>query len=309
MKRKYIFMLCILFAVLMQTVVLALMPPAVVQNIGMYDTLSLNNESGCRHCHASGVPNTHHNLVATGIYNCENCHPMRLDGNGTTLVRDCLQCHNNTFNGMIIKRPHHETPEALNGNCKKCHGSVEGGSEVIVPTIYSVSTDKVLEGESKTLTIYGENFVSTVDGITRSSVVTVTGEASNITITPNNISSNDIIVTLPPLSKGLYGIRVHKDGNVESDASPFVSVQNVVINSVRKVFTSVIITGSGFGLYDPVYYNFVNVEIKGRNVSRPVQIKSWSDTSITVTSPNANIGDIVTVNGIYGANSSLIEQK
>jgi hypothetical protein len=306
MKRKHIFMLGIVFAVLMQTVVLALMPPAVVQNIEMYDTLSLNNESGCRYCHASGVPNTHHDLVAAGKYSCENCHPVRLDGNGTALVRDCLQCHNNTFNGMNIKRPHHDSPEALNGNCKKCHASLATGSDVIVPTIYSVSTDKVLEGESKTLTIHGENFITTVDGITRSSVVTVTGETSNITITPNNVSSNDINVTLPPLSKGLYGIRVHKEGNVESNALPLVSAQNVVINSVRKVFTSVTITGSGFGVYDPVYYNFVNVEIKKENVSRPVQIISWSDRSITVTSPKSNTGDVVTVNGIYGANWSLI---
>jgi hypothetical protein len=303
MKRKHVFMLCVVFAVMMQTVVLALMQPTLVQNIGMYDTLSLNNESGCRYCHASGAPNTHHELVSTGKYNCENCHPVSLDGKGAAIVRDCIQCHNNTFNGINIKRPHHDSTGALNENCKKCHSGPVVGN---LPIIYSISTDKVLEGEPKNLTIYGENFITTIDGIISSSVVTVTSEAGNITIIPDNISSNDINVTLPPLTKGLYGIRVHKEGNIDSDALPLVSARNVVINSARKILNSVAITGSGFGVYDPVFYDFVDIEIKKGNISRPVQIIGWSDSSITVTSPMSNTGDIVTVNGIYGANSSLI---
>src|SRR5659263_757004 len=126
MDRKYVFIIGIGLVVLMQALVLALIPPPPVnQNMGMYDTLFLNvNESGCRNCHASGVPDTHHNLVATGRYGCMNCHPALPDGSGITLVRDCVQCHNNTFNGMSIRRPHHESSDALAGHCKTCHGSV-----------------------------------------------------------------------------------------------------------------------------------------------------------------------------------------
>src|SRR5659263_559956 len=98
MDRKYGFIIGLGLVVLMQALVLALIPPPPVnQNMGMYDTLFLNvNESGCRNCQATGVKDTHHNLVATGRYGCMNCHPVLPDGTGITLVRNCIQCHNNT---------------------------------------------------------------------------------------------------------------------------------------------------------------------------------------------------------------------
>lgn len=451
MKRRYIFVLSIGLVILMQAIVLALIPPPPVnQNMGMYDTLFVNfTDSQCRTCHASGVPDTHHNLVAKGEYGCTNCHPVLPDGSGIILIRDCIQCHDNTFNGMSIRRPHHESPSALSGQCKTCHGSVvdnyddghyipsyspssmtpdtkfkvanqtsgkkwggcescheqyltatpfiadnnkthhrlgnlsgfksqdntrcemchdthnatygsdsirycerchsynslhniqwdianttslggyghlgpndcQGchasyvagglapGSDIIVPTIYSLSTNNVLEGDAKMLTIYGDNFVTTVDGVTRTSVVIVMviGRVSNITILPDNITHNQIIVTLPPLSKGLYGIYVHKDGNMESNTEPLVSAPKVIINSARKVdSTIVMINGSGFGTYDPIYNDFVNVTINIEDTYRSLQATNWSDTSIIVDSPNASIGDIAMVNSVYGTNSSQI---
>ncbi len=427
---------------------IAVSPPPVDQRMGTYDTLFANlAEAKCRECHATGVPNAHHNLVPTGEYGCINCHPLLPDGSGITLIRDCIQCHDAIFNGMTIKRPHHETQVAIvDGNCKSCHGSlvenyndghyiptyppsnitpdtkfkivnqtsgrkwggcescheanlaaspiiasnnnthhrlgnlsgfrnqdntkcsachdihgatngpdfirycerchgpnslhniqydivntsslpgyghlgpndcqgchawyVAGGlapgSDIIVPTINSLSTNNVLEGSAQMLTIYGDSFVTTVDGVTRSSVVVVTGGASDITITPTSISSNQIVATLPPLSKGLYGIHLHKDGNVESNTRPLVSGPNVIINSARKVSTTITIAGSGFGTYDPVYKNFVNVTIKKGTSTRSVTITSWSDTSITVTSSNARTGDTATVNSVYGKNSSQV---
>jgi predicted nucleic acid-binding Zn-ribbon protein len=449
MKRKYIFVLSICLVFLVQTLVLALIPaPPVNQNMGMYDTLFLNvNESGCRNCHGSDVSDTHHNLVTTGNYSCTNCHPVHSNGSGTILVRDCTQCHNNTFNGMTIPRPHHESSAALNGHCKTCHGSlvdnyddghyipssppstmtpnatfkvvnqtsgkkwggcescheqdltatpfiasnnnthhrlgnlsgfqnddntrcemchdthnatygvnsirycerchgynslhniqwdmanttsrpgyghlgpndcqgchasyVAGslapGADIIVPNINSISSNNILEGGAKMLTIYGDNFVTTVDGVTRSSVVVVTGGVSDITISPNNISSKEIIVTLPPLNKGLYGIHVLKDGNAESNTEPIVYAPNVIISSARKVdSTMVTITGSGFGTYDSAYDKFVNVTISTGSILRSVQIVNWSDTSINVTSHEAIIGDVATINSVYGPNSSQI---
>jgi len=157
------------------------------------------------------------------------------------------------------------------------------------------------------LTIYGDNFVTTVDGVTRSSVVMVTGGASDITIPPNNISSNRIVVTLPPLSKGFYGIHIHKEGNAESNTKPLVSAPNVIINSAIKVDpATVTIAGSGFGTYDTAYKDFVNVTIHTGSTLRSLQITNWSDTSITVTSSDAIIGDTATVNSVYRSNSSQI---
>lgn len=448
----------ILYYVMPATVLLILvglvlaMPPPVDQRMGVYDTLlgSLN-ESNCRNCHASGVPDAHHNLVRIGIYGCQDCHPII---NGTVaLVRDCIQCHNNTFNGMKIRRQHHETQAAADRHCKACHGSlvdnyddghliatypptsmtpdtkykainqtsgrkwggceschepnltasplpiygnnnthhrlgnlsgfsnqdntkcaichdmhnttygsnsirycerchgttslhniqydlvntsslsgyghlgpndcqgchasyVAGslapGADLIVPSIDHLSTNRVLIGEQTELTIHGKDFVTTVDGITRSSVVVLTdgvingANASNVTIIPTNITANDIVVTIPSLNKGLYAIYVLKDGNVESNKRPLVAVPELIINSAILNSTTVIINGSGFGTYDPVYNNWTNVTINNGAIFRSVQIINWSEISISVTSPDVMVGDTATVNSMYGTNSTHV---
>ncbi len=438
------------------------LPPPVDQRMGVYDTLFSNlAESNCRVCHASGVPNTHHNLVAAGAINpytnapfgCQDCHPVLPNGTGITLIRNCIQCHNNTFNGMNIRRPHHETQAAVDRHCNACHGSlvdnyddghliatyqptsmtpdtkykainqtsgrkwggceschepnltasppiygnnnthhrlgnlsgfvnndttkceichnmhnatygsdsiryceqchgtnslhniqydiantssqsgyghlgpndcqgchasyVAGslapGADIIMPTIASLSVNHVHEGETTVLTIYGDDFVTTVDGITRSSVVALTDgvitngtTAVNITIIPTNITHSEIVVTIPPLNKGLYAIYVLKDGNVESNKRPLMSVPAVIVNSAIINYTTVAINGSGFGTYDPAYNNWTNVTISNGTTYRSVQVINWSGTSIDVMSSDAITGDTATVNTIYGTNSTQI---
>jgi len=428
-------------------VIAVIPPPPANQNMGIYDTLFVDfNESKCRDCHASDVPDSHHNLVPTGEFGCTNCHPVLPNGSGITMIRDCLQCHNTTFNGMAIGKPHHESPDALNGHCKSCHGSVvdnyddghyiptyppssmtpdtkykvinqtsgrkwggcescheqslnadpfiaynnkshhrlgnlsgfinndntkcamchdfhnatygsdsirycqrchginslhniqwdiastislsgyghlgpndcQGchasyvagslapGSDLIVPTIYSLSTKKVIEGETTVMTISGDDFVTTVDGITRSSIIAVTDGINNMNLTPTNITHNGIIVTIPSLDDGLYGIYALKEGNMESNRKPLVSMPPVIINSAIINSTTVTITGSGFGTYDPAFGDWNNVTINNASTNRSVQITGWSDTLINVTSTDAVTGDTTTVNGIYGSNSTPV---
>ncbi len=432
------------------------LPPPVDQRMGVNDTLFSNLvESNCRGCHALGVPDAHHNLVRIGEYGCTDCHPVLPNGSGITLIRDCLQCHDNTFNGMTIRRPHHETQAAMDRHCNACHGSVvdnyddghyiptsppssmtpdtkfkvinqtsgrkwggcescheadstasppiafnnkthhrlgnlsgfrnndstkcamchdvhnatygsdsirycerchgysslhniqwdmanttqisgyghlgpndcQGchasyvagslapGADLIVPSIDHLSTNLVLLGESTELTIHGDDFVTTVDGITRSSVVALTDgviangtTTTNITITPTNITASEIVVTIPPLDKGLYAIYIIKDGNKESNKRPLVAGPAMIVNSAIINSTTVTINGSGFGTYDPAYNNWTNVTININNGTtfRTVQVINWSETSINVTSPDAMIGDIATVNSMYGSNSTQI---
>ena len=117
----------------------ALAPPPVDQRLGVYDTLFANlTEFKCRNCHTSGgtvydpanitkstdsVPGRHHLLVASGRYACTNCHPVINEG-GITLIRDCMQCHDTIFNNMTIRRPHHETLDAQERHCSRCHGNL-----------------------------------------------------------------------------------------------------------------------------------------------------------------------------------------
>ncbi len=431
------------------------LPPPVDQRMGVYDTLFSNLvESNCRVCHATGVADSHHNLVRIGEYGCQNCHPVLPNGTGITLVRNCIQCHDNTFNGMNIRRPHHETQAAVDGHCKTCHGSLVNnyddghyipasppssmtpdtkykvinqtsgrkwggcescheqnltespfiasnnkthhrlgnlsgfrnndttkcalchdthsatygsdsirycerchgydslhniqwdsanttqlpgyghlgpndcqgchasyvagnlapGADFMIPSIDHLSVNHVHPGEETVLTIRGEDFVTTVDGITRSSVVAITNgvttngttTSSNITIIPTNITASEIVVTIPSLNKGLYAIYVIKEGNVESNKRPLAAVPAVIINSAIINSTTVMISGSGFGTYDPAYDSWTNVTINSGTTSRSVQVIDWSDTSINVTSTDATTGDTATVNSMYGVNSTQV---
>ncbi len=450
MKKSRFILYYILPAMVFVGMVFAL-PPPVDQKLGAYDTLYTNLvESNCRSCHATGVSMDHHNLVQTGEYVCKNCHPT--NGSGTTLIRNCIQCHNNTFNGMNIRRPHHETQAAIDKHCKSCHGSlvddyddghyiptysptsmtpdtkykvinqtsgrkwggceschepnstavlpvynnnnthhrlgnlsgfinhdttkcgtchdmhnatygsdsirycerchgtnslhniqydiantssipgyghlgpndcqgchasyVAGslapGSDLIVPTINSLSVNHVHEGEAVELTIHGDNFVTTVDGVTRSSIVAITDgvitngtTATNISINPTNITSSEITVTIPPLNKGIYAVYLLKDGD-ESNKRPLVSVPRVTVNSSILNSQTITISGSGFGTYDPAYNNWTNVTINNGATIRNIEVNNWSETSISITSTDATIGDTVTVNSMYGSNSTIV---
>lgn len=432
----------------------ALAPPPVDQRMGVYDTLFANlTEGTCRNCHTSGVPDTHHNLVPTGEYQCMNCHPVITYPNGSqsiTLVRDCKQCHDTTFNGMIIRRPHHETLDAQERHCSRCHGNlvddyddghyiptygislvtpdtkykvinsttgkkwggcescheqnltmeppiafnnkthhrlgalsgfnppnsskctqchdlhnatygsdsvrycerchaikslhniqydyantsgilgsghigenwdcsgchawyvagdVAPGTDVIIPTIATLSTSRVVEGTSQLIKISGKDFVTTVNGVTHSSVVVISNETSFTTLTPSSISSNEITVTIPNLTNGEYGVYALKNGNVKSNKLPLVSVPNIIVKSAVKSSSVVTITGSGFGTYDPLYKDWINVTIKKGATYRSATITSWTNTQINVTSSDTVVGDIATVNSINGHNSTKVTKK
>jgi hypothetical protein len=185
------------------------------------------------------------------------------------------------------------------------------GTDVIVPVINSISTDKVTEGKEAMLIIHGNNLVTTVDGVTHSSVVVLTDEINPIPLTPAAINSTDIVVTVPALSKGDYGVYVLKNGSVKSNRLPFVAVPGVVISSAVNVDNKITIRGSGFGhQYDPLYNNWINVTISYDKIGsvgyRSIGIVNWSDTLINIDSAEVIAGDIITVNSLYGTNSTEV---
>ena len=119
MKRKRIlYGLTILIAVLSISIALAIVPPPPAnQDLGLYDTVFGEfTEDECRSCHSSGVPDTHHMLVPDKEYNCTDCHLLGPSGGIDSPIRDCLVCH--------LASPHHYTDEALDRHCSHCHGSL-----------------------------------------------------------------------------------------------------------------------------------------------------------------------------------------
>jgi hypothetical protein len=133
-KKRNIFVSVIALLAITWAVAALVPPPPANQNIGINDTSIANiGSTVCRNaaCHGSddtAIANRHHNLVPTGEWNCQNCHPT-LSGGGIILERNCVQCHNGTAwrgatSGVNVSRPHHiNTNSAQTRQCKSCHGS------------------------------------------------------------------------------------------------------------------------------------------------------------------------------------------
>ncbi|MCZ7396505.1 MAG: IPT/TIG domain-containing protein [Candidatus Methanoperedens sp.] len=293
---------------------------------------------GCESCHEQDLTatpfiasnnKTHHNLGnLSGFKNndvtrCVICHGNHDGTYGPDSIRYCERCHGiNAIHNIQWDIANTSSQSGFGhlgpNDCQGCHawyvaGSLAPGSDLIVPTIDHLSTNQALIGEQTELTLHGENFVTTVNGITRSSIVALTKgvikngtTTTNITIIPTSITPYQIVVTIPPMNKGLYAIYVLKDGNAESNKRPFVVGPEVIVNSALINSTTVTINGSGFGTYNPAYNNWTNVTINSGTTFRSVQVTNWSETSIIVTSPDATIGDTTTVNSIYGTNSTQV---
>jgi hypothetical protein len=297
---------------------------------------------GCESCHEANSTasppivfnnNTHHRLGnLSGFRNndntkCARCHDMHNATYGPDSIRYCERCHGYSSLHNIQWDMANTTTMSGYGHlgpndCQGCHasyvagyvaGSLAPGADLIVPTINHLSPDLVFSGEATELTIHGDDFITTVDNITRSSVVALTNgiitngtTKINLTITPTNITASEIVVTIPPMNTGLYAIYIIKDGNQESNKRPFVVGPAVIVNSAIINSTIISITGSGFGPYDPAYNDWTNVTINSGTTFRSVQVINWSETSINVTSPDATIGDAATVNSMYGSNSTQV---
>lgn len=297
---------------------------------------------GCEACHEKNSSlnifsnnETHHSLGSLSGFNpadnsrCAICHK---DGSGNyndpDSIRYCEKCH-------TVRTLHNIQHDFVNTSgasghghigsawdCDKCHTlwieeNARPAIDTIIPVIDNISMSKIYVGSSTSLKINGDNFYETIDNKTYSSVVVLVNRpGNNITIlTPSSMTNTQIIVTIPSMSKGGYGIYVLKNGYVKSKKLPMVSVPKVIVSSaVKSGRTGVDIKGSGFGYYESLYNNSVNVTItgvdrKGKTVLRKVRIDSWSDTTISVSSTDATIGDTLTVNSVFGDNSTKITES
>jgi IPT/TIG domain len=294
---------------------------------------------GCESCHERNRTldpliysnkKTHHNLGSVSGFNpsniskCAACHDLQSGQYESGSIRYCERCHGITslhniqYNYTGTNGQPGYGHIGARGDCNGCHALYMAseampapGTDVIIPVINNISTSKVTEGNTTMLIIHGSNLVTTVDGVTHSSVVVLTDEINPITLTPTAANSTDIVVTLPALSKGDYGVYALKNGSVKSNRLPLVVISKVVISSAVNVDNKVTISGSGFGhKYDPLYNNWINVTIsydkRGTVAYRSIEITHWSDTLINLNSADAIAGDIVTVNSINGTNSTEI---
>ncbi len=305
-----------------------------------YKTISETGEKfgGCEACHEnnseqniSSNNETHHSLGSLSGFSpqdsskCIICHK---DGSGDDSkpdsIRYCEKCHS-------VRSLHNIQPDFINTSgtvghghvgsgwdCDKCHAFWISENAIpvigtIIPIIDKISSSKIYVGNSTSLVINGDNFYEIINNKTYSSVVVLVNRPGNniTTLTPSSITNTQIVVTIPSMSRGGYGIYVLKNGSMKSKKLPMVSAPDVIVSTAKKNDNTITILGSGFGGYDSLYQKFVNVTIKyvnrrGATIFRNVQVSDWSDIAINVSSTDAEIGDIVTVNSIFGSNSTTI---
>ncbi|MCG7849612.1 MAG: hypothetical protein MIO93_10600, partial [ANME-2 cluster archaeon] len=291
---------------------------------------------GCEGCHenqtklADGTPigpidlnydikenyETHHNLDTVST-NCNYCH----DFSAASSIRQCETCHG-VKSLHNIQYDYTNTSGTLgyghigdNWDCNGCHAFWDAGAAPmegpITPSLDTVSADGLVAGQSTVLRLEGSNFVTTTGSTTYTSDVVVNDGANPVTLTPDSITGSEIIVTIPPLDAGVYGLYVVK-ADMKSKLVPIFVSPDVTITSAVKDGDNVVIKGAGFGEQLPEPFDtLVSVTVlhkvnKNKIVELPTNIVSWSPTQIMVNCPEASSEDVATLNALFGSASAEI---
>lgn len=279
---------------------------------------------GCEACHETDStsvppiysnPETHHNLGTLSL-DCGICHGDTSDGGNLLDIRKCEDCHG-TISLHNIQYDYTSTKGELgyghvgdSWDCAGCHAWYVAYSDAptgpIIPSIDEVSPASMLAGVETVVTITGDNFENTVNGINYTSEVVIVNDAGTMNVTPDSINTSEIVVTISALDAGNYGLRVVKSG-MESNLVPIVVVPQVTIDSATLRGDTVTIRGTGFG-DEPgeQYAELLGVTIACEGNFLETDIISWRDRRIMVNCPLAAVGDEVTVNALHGTDSATI---
>jgi hypothetical protein len=287
------------------------------------DTETGKKWGGCEACHEPdntaeppiySNPDTHHNLGNLSL-ECDMCHGDTDNGYELLDIRKCEDCHG-TVSLHNIQYDYANTKGELgrghigdNWDCAGCHAWYVAYSDApqtgpIIPTITELSPGKLVAGAETVMTITGTNFENTVNGTNYTSDVVIYTGAENITLTPDSITDSEIVVTIPQMVEGSYGLRVVKS-SMESRLMPIVVVPQITIDSVTIRRSIATIRGSGFGeeLEEP--YGSLGVTVACGNTLE-ASIVSWSGSRVVFECPEAAVGDIVTVTTLYDSDSAMI---
>ena len=277
---------------------------------------------GCEACHepdSTSVPpiysnpETHHSLGSLSL-ECTMCHGDTGNDESLLSIRKCEDCHG-TKSLHNIQYDYASTKGELgyghvgdNWDCAGCHAwyvaySYAPQEGPIVPSIEEISPGKLAAGAETVVTITGDNFENTANGINYTSDVVIYIGEGNITREPDSITTSEIVVTIPPLDAGSYGLRVVKSG-MESNLLPIVVVLPVTIDSATIRRDIVTVRGSGFG--DESYNGWLDVTVTCEGSVLESSIVNWDNTRVVVDCPSATVGAMVTVNALHGSDSATI---
>ncbi len=239
--------------------------------------------------YASGAVEPGTTNISISGTGCEKCHSVQ-------------SIHSIQYNYNATKGQLGYGHIGTNWDCNGCHASWVAGATLfngpIIPSVESIDPSVLTAGVASTLTITGSNFVN--DDYT--SKVSVDG----IIYEPISITDNKIVVNIPALTAGVYGIQVLK-GDVVSKLSTLTVVPQVTITSAKlnTKNAQLTITGKGLGTAPTVNaQQYITVKHAG-SILYSQSVNGWSDTSIVVKVPKKVApGDTVTVIAVNSGEAS-----
>ncbi len=245
------------------------------------------------------------------------CHEKVAGDENLLNIRKCQECHG-TKSLHNIQYNYTGTEGQLGfghvgagWDCVGCHGGYSASSlgapqtGPIIPSIDHVNPTSMVAGVETVVTITGDNFESTVNGVHYTSDVVIVDDAGTTTVTPDSINATVIVATIPPQDSGSYGLRVVKNG-MNSNLVPIVVVPQVTTDSATIRRSIVTIRGLGFGDELDAPYGLLGVTVACGGNALEASIVSWSDARIVVECSEVADGCEVTVTTLHGCDSVTI---
>jgi hypothetical protein len=207
-------------------------------------------------------------------------------------------------------------------DCWGCHGfsmAFAPGSGPIVPIVHAADHAVIDAGTNTAVTLIGSSFTN-IAGANHyvSDVALTAADGSSVTLTPDLTDQGSMTVTIPgETTPGNYDLRAVKEDPVGNDVASnpaVISVKPQVAIARATGRSSVTITGSGFGGYAAGSGTSVTGTVttsKRRNIKiKTVEaaIVSWSDTTIEADFGARTVPDDVTVNSVFGSDTSRVSR-
>ena len=258
------------------------------------------NQDACNWCHDVFQPENRRIRVCEGCHGYESLHNIQADSDG-----DCCV----TVGGELPGYGHvgADNPGAAS-DCWGCHGftiAAAPGSGPTVPFIASSDQLAIIAGTDTQITLVGTGFTNTYGAYEWiSSILLTASDGSSTVLTPDSVDACACMVTIPgTTAPGNYTLQAIKnDGSIVSNpvslsVKPAVAITEVTCS---KCLSTMTITGVSFSERP----EGTDEDMSVTEGSRPLNIISWTDTSIEVS--GARCSGTVSVDTLYG--SATFEQ-
>ena len=265
--------------------------------------------------HGTGLGSTLNNPV---VGQCTWCHATAA---GSSTIRTCEKCHGvkSLHNIQVPTKTSTVVPGGETagyghiGNdwdCVGCHyswvsaSSTGGLTTAVIPAITGRIT-RVLDADKQTvLTLNGISFTNIgSNGVAYNPIISISNSTTSISVTPESVTVSEIKAVIPPLSKGIYELRVVKD-DVQSNPIKLVVVPELAIKSaILSSSNTVTISGRGFGDTPPTDFKSGLGVFVG---DVQAKILSWSDSRIVASSSAIKAGVTVKVQTLHGPVSKTV---